>query len=350
MKLLAYADLQATDGNEVCFHDPTARLQDWRVKRFGEAMLEIYSAHACDGCIDLGDTTDDRSSIPMPTINSVLAFIEQLPDGWHKKLIGNHEQYTRDTEIHVGKLFDRTFEVIPGCKVFKMGPRAFVFCSYPADHAKLAEWVDATTKRLRGEGVKKIALFGHFQVVGAQMNSGLAHTGFPKELLKSFDAALLGHVHKPQALGHNHFYVGSPFQQNFGEANESKRVAIFDTETFKVEWVSLDDYSFPEYRTVRVQDFIDLVKEDREDRFEVVLRSQEDTETLFAHPLCLRAETRYEYVETVATGTNAPAFTFDDVLARYTALNSPANAGIELPLEEVIAIGKQVALDDNEAN
>lgn len=344
MKLLMYADLQATDGNEVCFHDPTLRLQDWRVCRFLDALLRIYTEKECDGCIDLGDTTDDRSSIPIPTINDILIGLDRLPKGWHKKLIGNHEQYTRNTEIHVGKLFDRVFEVIPGCKVFKQGGDAFVFCSYPADHAKLAEWVETTTKRLRSEGMQRLALFGHFQVVGAQMNSGLALTGFPKELLKCFDAAFLGHVHKPQSIGLYHYYVGSPFQQNFGETNENKRVGIFDTKKWEIEWIPM--VGFPEYRVVGVRDFVELAKESDEDRYEVVLRSQADTELLFNHPFCTRAETRYEYVEKPSTEATAKSWSFDDVVRRYTSLNPPENAGIELPLEEVLEIGKQIALEE----
>lgn len=345
MRLLLYSDLQATDGNEVCFHDPTVRLQDWRVQKFWETILSIYQEHNCDGCIDLGDTTDDRSSIPVPTIDSILAALDVFPVGWNKKLIGNHEQYTRNTSVHVGRLFNRTFEVIPTTKVFKQGHTAFVFCSYPADHGKLAEWVDLTTRRLRHEGMERLALFGHFQVVGAQMNSGLAVTGFPKELLKCFDCAFLGHVHKPQSLGTNHYYVGSPFQQNFGEANENKRVGIFDTETWEVEWVGLP--GFPEYRVVGAQEFVHLVKEGGEDRYEVVLRSQADTELLFNHPLCTRAETRYEYAEKPAGPTEAKSWTFEDVLNRYVSLNPPENAGIEVPLEEVLAIGKEIALESN---
>jgi hypothetical protein len=344
MRLLLYADLQATDGNEVCFHDPTVRLQDWRVQKFWETILVVYQEHNCDGCIDLGDTTDDRSSIPITTIDNVLTYLDQFPVGWNKKLIGNHEQYTRNTERHVGKLFNRTFEVIPANKVFKQGRDAFVFCSYPADHAKLAEWVEVTTKRLRSEGMKRLALFGHFQVVGAQMNSGLALSGFPKELLKSFDAAFLGHVHKPQAIGLQHYYVGSPFQQNFGEANEKKRVGVFDTDKWEIEWIPM--LGFPEYRTVGAREFIELAKEGDEDRYEVVLRSQADTELLFNHPLCTRAETRYEYVEKPSTGSEAKSWTFEDVIRRYVSLNPPENVGIELPLEEVLEIGRDIALEE----
>lgn len=343
MKLLMYADLQATDGSEVCFRDPSVRLQDWRVRRFFEVIRKIYDEHKCAGLIDLGDTTDDRSSIPVPTIDALMANLEAYAGHWNIKLIGNHEQYTKDARIHVGKLFARHFTVIEGVEAIDSPDEnaIFIFASYPGDYAALEKALLSMFVTYRG---KKLVLFGHFQVIGCHLNSGVSREGIPKELVERFEACFLGHVHKPQAVSQDVYYVGSPFQQNFGESYELKRVGIFDTETLAVQWVPLTDYGFPVYRTVTAKEFVKLVKEDSEDRFHVVLKSPEDTEIFFSHPLCNRAETEYSYTTTNDTSAEAiKSWSFEAVLKRWMAKNPPKDAGIEVPEAELLEIGTQIA-------
>jgi hypothetical protein len=342
MKLLLYADLQATDGSEVCYHDPTVRLQDWRVQRFFEVMREVYDKNGCDGLIDLGDTTDDRSAIPVPTINTLIENLDKF-DGWNVKLIGNHEQYTRDARIHVGKLFQHRFTVIDGITAWQSpdSDAVLVFASYPGSYPALVEELAKLAQKYKG---KKLVLFGHFQVLGCQLNSGLAYEGVPKQLLVHFTAGFLGHVHKPQTLAPNIYYVGSPFQQNFGESGEAKRVAIFDTVSLAVKWVSLADYGFPVYRTVTAQEFVEMVEEKSEDRYHVVLSSQADTELFFSHPLCSRAETEYSYTTANSTAGEVPkSWTFESVLSRWMEKNPPKSVGIEVPDAEMLDIGVQIA-------
>jgi hypothetical protein len=347
MKLLLYADLQATDGSEVCYHDPTVRLQDWRVRRFFDVIQGIYSAHRCGGVIDLGDTTDDRSAIPVPTIDALLSNLDQFGGGWNVKLIGNHEQYTKDARVHVGKLFDKHFTVVDGVSAIQSpdSEAVFVFASYPGNYTDLVNALAETAHTYRDS---PLVLFGHFQVVGCQLNAGLAYDGVPKESLLPFKLGFLGHIHKPQEVAKNIYYVGSPFQQNFGESGESKRVAILDTESLHVEWVSLEDYGFPKYRTVSAQEFVECAQADSEDRYHVVLSSQADTEALFAHPLCNRAETEYSYTTTNSLAT-APVKTwsFEAVLQRWLEKNPPKCAGIDLPEAEMLDIGMEIAQGAN---
>ena len=80
MRLLVYADLQATDGNDVCFLNPAKTLQHYRTEKFFVDMQRIYAEHNCCGVIDLGDTTDDRTSITWPTIEVLGAGLKLLPD------------------------------------------------------------------------------------------------------------------------------------------------------------------------------------------------------------------------------------------------------------------------------
>lgn len=57
------------------------------------------------------------------------------------------------------------------------------------------------------------------------------------QLFEGFDYVALGHIHKPQKLGENICYSGSPIAYSFGrEENQEKGVFIYDTETKTAEF------------------------------------------------------------------------------------------------------------------
>src|SRR5262245_35797075 len=105
MRLLIYGDLQATDGDELSFTQPSTTLQHYRVQKFYEDMAKIYNEHSCGGIIDLGDTTDDRTAIPLTTLEILGVGMSKLPAGENWKLTGNHEQYLRDPTVNNRQLF-----------------------------------------------------------------------------------------------------------------------------------------------------------------------------------------------------------------------------------------------------
>ena len=340
MKLLIYADLQATDGDEMCFLEPTKSLQHYRVEKFFQDIRRIYDEHKCCGVIDLGDTTDDRTSIPVPTIEVLGAGLSLLPNSdWNFKLTGNHEQFLRNAEINNRRLFEHKFTVVDGCDVFEFGPYMAFFCSFSEDYTELAKWIDEGLKEYRN--YPKL-LFGHFQVVGARMNSGPALHGVPVNILNQFNLCLLGHVHIPQTLGKCIHYVGSPFQQDWGEAGESKRVGIFDTDTCEVTWVPLEGY--PNYCQTTLQEFKTLVAQKTENRYKVSLSSHAEAEEFFRHPLFHQAEPVYVYEEGLPEEQAIQEdWSFEAITKRYVALVPPKSAGIEADEAEVLELGKLIA-------
>jgi len=339
MRLLVYADLQATDGSDLCYTQPDTPLQHYRIERFYRDLVRVYKEHKCDGVVDLGDTTDDRSSLPVPTLDVLCAGLAQLPNetnyAYNYKLIGNHEQFMRDTTISVWRLFapyfnvtqDREILTVNGCKLF--------FCSYPADHKELAAWIAAESSKHRGRKI----LFGHFQVKGAKLNNTEAATGIPKDALTGFDLVLLGHIHQPQSLTDRIHYVGSPFEQDWGERGQAKRLAIVDTKDFSVEWVPLLGY--PEYREVTLKQFQALTSTLDEHRYRVNLTSHEEAEQFFAHPAFSRGLGVYNYDTQSVEQVEEKDWSFDGVLRRYLEL-VPAE-GVDLPADELLAMGKLLA-------
>lgn len=345
MKALVYSDLQATDGHERCFHNPALSLQQYRVQQFYSLLFQVYEEEKCDCLWDLGDTTDDRSYIPMPTIDTVIAGLEPFPHHpCNLKLIGNHEQFLRDTTVHIGRLFSSKFKVVANFDELSCGDTMLFAAAFPSTDNQTVDWLRSAAYRHRN--AERRILLGHFQVVGSQMNSGKAITGIPTKSLDPFTLSLLGHIHKPQKIGRSAHYVGSPFQQNFGEKNETKRVGIVDVHTAEVTWIELD--GFPEYRVCSYADFARLVKEEEEHRYQVYLRAPEESQAFYAHPLMSRAEPIYDYKlsnQEVETAETAKAWTMEDVMLRYTKKVPPSTKGISTSETEMVEYGKAIAIE-----
>lgn len=342
MRALVYGDLQATDGSDKCFNNPTESLQLWRVRKFYAELLRIYTDHHCNALWDLGDAYDDRSSIPVPAIDASLEGVEAFPrGGWNIKLIGNHDQYFRNTKLNSGRMFRPYFRVVGASEVIPGADGAsLICCAYEEDSSAQAKWIaDAIDRVPAGE---KIILIGHFQVVGCQMGSGLSLSGVPQEALSEANLCILGHVHRPQTIGENIHYVGSPFQQDFGESNESKRVGVVDTETCTVEWIPIT--GFPRYKTLGFNEFVETASAESEDRIKVVLRSCEEAEKFYAHPLATRCEPVYDY-RAAEAGQAAPIQLQGrrEVLDRYLSRTAPLTRGIPLTPAEMADYGEQLA-------
>jgi len=343
LKALAYSDLQATDGHEMCFNQADVPLQLFRVRRLYQELLHIFKKHKCSCLFDLGDTTDDRSYVPITAIDAVLEGLEPFPD--HElniAIIGNHQQYLRDQSVHVGRMLAKKFTVVATTDAFEFEDTLVVSAAYPASDPATAEWLSKTAYSY--SNYERKLLLGHFQAVGCQLATGRAMTGIPTEVIDKYSLALLGHVHKPQQVGRHGFYVGSPFQQNFGEKGEDKRVAIVDLNTLALEWVPLT--GFPEYRTVTFPNWLKQMKAEEEHRYKVVLRDNKEAEAFYKHPLMSRVEAIYDFKLDAKDSQQASAqqsFNRDDIMQRWIKQEPPESHGIQSDSTEVFEVGQVLA-------
>ena len=342
MRALAFADLQATTGHERCFNDPTKYLQIYRLESFFDQIEKVYDTYKCDALWDLGDTTDDRTSIPVPVIDLMCDRLESFEGKWNLKLVGNHEQFLRHTGIHAGKMFRRFFRVVEGCELIKCD-KVNIFCvSFHDNNGPVIDFL-----RRNRDKTPALAL-GHFELFGCQLPGGMSASGIARSELEFVNTGLFGHVHKPQSLGKLH-YIGSPFQQNWGESGEDKRVAIVDIigDQIKLQWVPL--VAFPRYRQLNFDEFLKAVTEKSEDRYKVVLKTVAETEAFYAHPLANRAdEVIYDYVHAETSGTGSTAEedlprSKQDIIRRYLQQNPPKKFNIDLGDDEMAVFGDQIS-------
>lgn len=323
------------------FNSPLQSLQLWRVQKFYRDLLQIYTEHRCNGLVDLGDTTDDRQHIGLQTLDAVIAGIAAFPVAkYNFKIIGNHEQYYKTNEISTHRLYSPYFNVTSHHGRVRLDDgTCLLLCSFTEDTQTTVAWLE-TQKNER-----KTILFGHFQFCGCSLNSGTAKDGIPKESFEFADAILLGHIHKPQSKGNIH-YVGSPFQQNFGESHEKKRVAIVNTYDLSIEWIPLP--GFPEYHTVGVPEFKRQCKKESEDRFKVIVKSQKEAEEFYTHPLSAHVvDVAYEFtpeesakdsVEKLNSEKNS--FSVESIMRTYAEKNK--FDGVNLSANEMLGLGKSI--------
>jgi len=342
LRALVFADLQATDGHERCFNAANDSLQLARVRRFFAEIWRIFQEQKCDCLWDLGDTTDDRSDIPLPAIDAVLAGLSPFPKhDMNTKLVGNHDQFIRDGSIHNGRMFEHKFSVVNTTDVFEFDDTLIACASYPASEPALADWLKHIAFQYRN--YEKKILLGHWQVAGCTLDGGKAATGIDPMLLRPFSVCLLGHVHKPQS-NHNFHYVGSPFQQNFGERDQAKAVGIIDLETLQITWIPM--IGFPEYRVMDFPQWVETVKREEEHRYQVYLLNSDQAKAYYAHPLMSYAEPIYNYQlsgEAQKQSSQRRSLTKADVMQRWVENSPPSSRGIQMPLEDVMDLGNAIS-------
>ena len=80
------------------------------------------------------------------------------------------------------------------------------------------------------QAVPQSVLFLHHGVQGSWMNDNIQDKeGLPLSLFGDFwQTILCGHYHKHQKVGKNLWYIGSPWQTNANEANQTKGYAVWD--------------------------------------------------------------------------------------------------------------------------
>ena len=350
MKLLAYSDLQAGLGSERMFADPTVSLQQYRVIKFYKDLHAHAKRLKADGIICAGDCTDDRSSIPIPTLDAVIEGISRFKGMTNFKVVGNHEQFVKNTSMHAGKLFESVFEVFsdPQERVVTNGTRfSFVFAPFPppGKEGAFKQKVRDLVAKARGEK-REVILIGHFPVIGSAICGGKMAKGIDSSIFQGISLGLLGDIHRPQKINEKPpvWYIGSPFQQDFGEAGEAKRIALLDTEERSVNWIEMT--GFPQYRCLPWSEFKEVAKADSEDRYRVSLKSSAETEAFYAHPLSHRAEPEYNYeeVQVEAEKTSKRSdWSLQASLRRYASAVNPSAKGIEMDADELVSVGEELA-------
>jgi DNA repair exonuclease SbcCD nuclease subunit len=148
-------------------------------------------------------------------------------------VVGNHDQEDKAGEIHPM----RVFENFEGWRVFDKPAIEDGICFFPYMLDINKEMIEETMKLSKR---KKLDAVVHWGITGAMMNDGYADPeGVPVELLSPFRTVWSGHYHYANKIK-NVQYIGSPFQQNFGEMNNIKGCWLWDKVKNKSEFIPIE--------------------------------------------------------------------------------------------------------------
>lgn len=211
MNLLFYSDLHIRpESAQVCDHVLGYILKVAKIleKKHGKVTI-----------VNCGDTFNTRGEIRTHCFDIVQKHWRKWSDEkfYQYVLVGNHDQEDRDGKIHPLKVFDNDWiHVIDEPYVIDYEEKIALF-----PYMKLEKIADAIN-----ENPAQFAVV-HWGIQGAKRNDFNVDTdGVPLDWLRNYQKVFSGHYHFRNSV-ENVTYVGSPYQQNFGEMGQEKGLLFF---------------------------------------------------------------------------------------------------------------------------
>eukprot|EP01133_Synstelium_polycarpum_P015957 gene15957-18971_t len=176
------------------------------------------------------------------------ALLEEF-DKWHAAAIdtvlvpGNHDQVSVDGTVH-GLQFLRLFDnfCVATDPIYD-ARQGVAYLPWREGKEAQRRLFDTLSDRKLGPEApnEKWTVFAHAEAPGALANGGYAAPGkVGQEQLGGLRATYLGHYHHRQRLPNNTWYIGSPYQQNFGEASSPHGLAIVTSDNVEPTFIDLD--------------------------------------------------------------------------------------------------------------
>jgi DNA repair exonuclease SbcCD nuclease subunit len=144
-------------------------------------------------------------------------------------LVGNHDMPQKYTTRHNAlTAFSGVANIIETPMAYEGENWNFYWLPYIENQVKVAWAIDQIAEEVAPD--KKSCLLAHLDMQGAKYHSHVEAThGISSKIVSSrFDMVLSGHYHTHQKIDHNIWYIGSPYQQSFGETGEKKGFMVFN--------------------------------------------------------------------------------------------------------------------------
>lgn len=211
---------------------------------FLERMEEFYYGFFIPQCLErdiktiwiLGDVCENRKQINVQIMNKLSTFFSTLQDeGFEVYCIaGNHDYYFKNTDLvcsltPITKPFSN-IRMINQREVFTFDgvDVGFINWIFPDQLNESIEWMNTISANI---------LCGHFAINNFEIARGtVCEGGLSQETFSRFDRVFSGHFHIKAQSG-NIYYLGNPYQTNWGEAGYTKGFHIFTPKTNELEFV-----------------------------------------------------------------------------------------------------------------
>jgi DNA repair exonuclease SbcCD nuclease subunit len=230
------------------------------VLNFAKEVSEFYRSKKIKDIVIPGDIFHNRSEISVKTIHTAKKFFEFFKDFNVFISAGNHDSFFKEnSEINSICLLDGWDNITIVDKV------PLVIESKKGKKISLIPW---------GTKIEDIPAsdicFGHFEISSFYMNSyKICEKGEEsRNLLHKSPFIISGHFHKKDHRNYENgqiLYMGSPYQQNFGDSGDERGFYIIDTEKCSYEFY--ENKKSPVFYKVNLKDIktgkitVDYLKE-----------------------------------------------------------------------------------------
>jgi len=199
---------------------------------FAKFASETFEKNNIDVIIIPGDIFHNRFEVNVNTLEVCSRFFEYFKNFHVYISSGNHDSYLKDTsQINSISVLHQKNNI----QVIDESP---LILEIGGKTVSLNPW-----GTLLNEIPKTDICIGHFEIVTFMMNNFKAcERGFvSKDLLEKANTIISGHFHKADARLYDDnkqiVYLGSPYQQNFGDAGDQRGLYIFDIETETFDFI-----------------------------------------------------------------------------------------------------------------
>jgi len=194
-------------------------------KTFLEWIYSVQLEFEPDIVINLGDTFDTHAVVRSELLGEFKKHIELATQHCeYIYVLGNHDYFKpNDNTYHALQVFSGHYKNLTVVdSIVDREDLGITFVPYQPKESKFP------TKTLP-------ICIAHQTFVGCDFGGYKPEYGIDPDKI-SADIIISGHIHKKQSFG-KVFYPGTPYSQNLKDINQVKGVHIFDTETYKIDFI-----------------------------------------------------------------------------------------------------------------
>ena len=189
-------------------------------------------------CIILGDLLDTKELIRGKCLNTYFDRMSSSKLNF-VVLVGNHDFFNKECEDHSLRILDKLENVTvidsPRTVTLSSGIKALLL-PYIANSEKFKEALK----------IEAEIVFCHADINGFDYGNGhIAKHSITLEDFSKYPLVISGHYHKFQEKK-NLIYLGTPFSHSFGESDQDKYIALFDSSN---RGLKLLKTPFPQHKT-----------------------------------------------------------------------------------------------------
>jgi DNA repair exonuclease SbcCD nuclease subunit len=210
---------------------------EYFMRFYNEVLFPYMEQNKIRDIIQVGDFVDHRKFINIIILSRLKS---EFLDECQKRninlhvLIGNHDIPFKNNLEHNST--EALLSQYPNITIYK-DPKTIKLGSLAVD---MIPWICPDNQDDVLSFINKSrseVCIGHFELSGFEMDRGnVCHEGMDKQFLRKYEIAMSGHFHHRSTDGQI-YYVGTPYQMTWADADDIKGFHTFDSETRLLEFV-----------------------------------------------------------------------------------------------------------------